>query len=64
MSRKNKTRYGSYTGIKRWEVSHPSYGRCYVRSPDLDSAMVAAAQVWGVKWTAVGFYLACEIRRA
>lgn len=61
MGRTRRARYGSYTGIKCWEVSHPSYGSCYVRSPDPDSAMVAAAQIWGTKWTAVEFYSECNV---
>lgn len=61
MARTKAGRYDDYSGSKRWEVSHPDYGRCYVRSPDPDSAMVTAAQVWGAKWTAYEFYSACKV---
>lgn len=64
MGRTKKGRYEDYRGTKRWEVKHPRYGRCYVLSPDPDSAMVAAAQIWGVKWTSLEFYTVCTICRA
>lgn len=47
MRKTRKGRYEDYHGSRQWEVAHPRYGRCHVLSPDPDSAMVAAAIVWG-----------------
>lgn len=61
LSMGKRERFADHTGTKRWEVEHPSFGRCYVTSPDPQSAMVAAAQVWGTKWTAYEFYSNCTV---
>lgn len=53
--------FNGYSGSKRWEVSHQVYGRCYVRAPDADAAIVAAAQVWKTAWTALDFYDECRV---
>ncbi len=61
MRRTRKGRYEDYQGARQWEVAHPRYGKCHVLSPDPDSAMVAAAIVWGTRWQAVEFYSQCEV---
>lgn len=57
-------RYEHYRGKKTWSVSHPGYGQCTVLAPDRDSAVVAAARVFGTQWTKTEFYTQCEVAKA
>lgn len=61
---KRRDIYPGYNGTKRWRVQHPAYGYCFVISPSPDAALVAAAQVWQTKWTALDFYSACSVEVA
>lgn len=63
MRRAKEGRYEAYTGHRKYKVQHPAHGACYVSAPDADSAMVAAAQVWGTPWTAISFYTQCDVCR-
>ena len=41
-------RYNGYSGKRRFEVEHPRHaGHLTIASPDMNSAIVAAAQRWG-----------------
>lgn len=58
-------RYNGYSGKKRFEVEHPRHtGRLTIASPDMNSAIVAAAQRWGEKWSAYDFYAFCRVVEA
>jgi hypothetical protein len=55
-------RYNGYSGKKRFEVAHPRHaGRLTIAAPDMNSAVVAAAQRWGEKWSAYDFYAFCHV---
>ena len=55
-------RYENYSGKKRFEVTHPSHKRrLFVAAPDAASAIVAAADKWGERWTAYSFYAYCLV---
>lgn len=55
-------RYEDYFGKKRFEVTHPSHKRrLFVAAPDAASAIVAAADKWGERWTAYSFYAYCLV---
>ncbi len=55
-------RYSGYSGKKCFEVAHPRHkGRLTIASPDANSAIVAAAQRWGEKWSAYDFYAFCRV---
>lgn len=55
-------RYEDYSGKKRFEVTHPSHKRrLIVAAPDDASAIVAAADKWGERWTAYSFYAYCLV---
>ena len=55
-------RYEDYSGKKRFEVTHPSHKRrFFVAAPDAASAIVAAADKWGERWTAYSFYAYCLV---
>ena len=58
-------RYEDYSGKKRFEVTHPSHKRrLIVAAPDAASAIVAAADKWGERWTAYSFYAYCLVNEA
>ena len=66
MKYKTKSRldatYGDYKGSKRFVVSHPNQNRAArVAAPDQASAIVAASDFFGVKWTAYAFYAYCTV---
>lgn len=49
-------RYNGYSGKRRFEVEHPRHtGHLTIAAPDMNSAIVAAAQQWGEKWSTYGF---------
>lgn len=55
-------KYNGYSGKKRFEVEHPRHkGHLTIASPDMNSAIVAAAQRWGEKWSAYDFYAFCRV---
>lgn len=55
-------RYNGYSGKRRFEVEHPRHaGHLTIASPDANSAIVAAAQRWGEKWSAYDFYAFCHV---
>ena len=55
-------KYNGYSGKKRYEVEHPRHkGHLTIASPDMNSAIVAAAQRWGEKWSAYDFYAFCRV---
>ena len=57
------TVFKEYGGVKRWRVRHG--GRvCIAAAPDEDSAMVAAAQLWGCRWQEYAFYAYCIVQKA
>ena len=57
--------FGSYGGKERFEVSHPDYkNSLIVAAPTYDSAIVAAANRWGRKWTEYEFYAYCKVLKA
>ena len=49
-------RYNGYSG------KNPRHaGRLTIAAPDMNSAIVAAAQRWGEKWSAYDFYAFCRV---
>ncbi len=55
-------RYKKYGGKKRFEVEHPAHKRALIcAAPDENSALCAAAQRWGERWTAYSFYAYCRV---
>ena len=55
-------KYNGYSGKRRFEVEHPRHaGHLTIASPDMNSAIVAAAQRWGEKWSAYDFYACCNV---
>ena len=55
-------RYNGYSGKRRFEVEHPRHvSPLTIASPDMNSAVVAAAQRWGEKWSAYDFYAFCRV---
>ena len=55
-------KYNGYSGKRRFEVEHPIHkGHLTIASPDMNSAIVAAAQRWGEKWSAYDFYAFCRV---
>lgn len=57
--------YPGYCGKRSWSVRHPAH-RSSVRviAPTEEAAIVAAAEYWGERWTAVDFYDSCEVSPA
>lgn len=57
--------FQDYAGNKRYIVKHPAHkgDELTVAAPDANSAMVAAADRWGEKWTKIDFYCNCEVIR-
>jgi len=56
--------FEGYHGRRRYTVSHPDYsGVLMVAAPNDVAAIVAAAEIWGVRWQNFGFYAFCEVRR-
>lgn len=55
---------GTYRGKKRFTVSHKSYKTVTVAAPDEISAIVAAANIWGVPWTKVDVYAYASVIKA
>lgn len=59
----NTIRYDHYRGKKTWSVKHPDHTRAVrVCAPDKDSALVAAAEYWRERWTALDFYTRCTVK--
>ena len=55
-------KYNGYSGKRRFEVEHPRHKEhLTIASPDMNSAIVAAAQRWGEKWSAYDFYAFCRV---
>lgn len=55
-------RYNGYSGKRRFEVEHPRHaGHLTIAAPDMNSAVVAAAQRCGEKWSAYDFYAFCRV---
>ena len=55
-------KYNGYSGKRRFEVEHPRHkGHLTIASPDMNSAIVAAAKRWGEKWSAYDFYAFCRV---
>lgn len=61
---KYAARYQDYKGSELWTVSHPEHRTVTVAAPDENSAIVAAATVWRVKWTAIEIYDQATVIRA
>ena len=58
-------RYRDYTGTKRFKVTHPAHkDAVFAAAPDENSAMIAAADAWGERWTSIDFYPYCKVVRA
>ena len=56
--------YGSgnkYSGINAFQVNHPSHKTVTVAAPDDVSAIVAAADFWGVRWQDYEVYSYCRV---
>jgi hypothetical protein len=54
--------FEDYKGSKRFNVSHPNWERAArVAAPDQASAIVAASDFFGVKWTMYSFYAYCTV---
>lgn len=54
--------FGNYSGKKRFSVSHPDFRNpLRVAAPSEEAAIVVAAKIRGVKWTAYEFYAYCEV---
>lgn len=64
MARTKNATYEGYRGSKHFSVWHPRYGAARVAAPDEDSALVAAAKLWGVNWTKLEFYTGCSVSKA
>lgn len=57
--------FGDYKGSKRFTVSHPNYKKAArVAAPDENSAIVAAADFFGVKWTSYEYYAYCTVTQS
>ena len=55
-------RYNGYSGKRRFAVEHPRHaGHLTIASPDMNSAIVAAAKRWGEKWSDYDFYAFCSV---
>lgn len=65
MARDFNCAYQDYSGSKRYIVSHPAHAGddLTVAAPDENSALVAAADRWGEKWTKIDFYCYCKVIR-
>ena len=63
MARDFNCAYQDYSGSKRYIVSRPAHAGddLTVAAPDENSAMVAAADRWGEKWTKIDFYCNCKV---
>lgn len=50
--------FSGYTGKRRWMVIHERMtpNTVYVAAPNESAAIVAAADAWHTKWTAIDFY--------
>lgn len=49
--------YEGYTGKKTWKVNHPKKKKAVtVKAPDSQTALVAAAEAFDMKWTAYDYY--------
>lgn len=55
---------GVYGGKNRFEVRHPKYDTVRVAAPDENSAIVAAASLWGVPWTRYEIYAYATVIKA
>ena len=55
--------YRNYGGRNRYSVWNPKWGILRVAAPEYTSAIVAAAEVWGVRWQDAGFYSSCEVKK-
>ena len=54
--------FEDYKGIKRFTVSHPAHiDSLRVAAPDEQSAIVAAADRLGERWTRYSFYAYCTV---
>lgn len=56
-------RYEDYRGKKKWLVEHCDHGKATVFAPDEDTAIIAAAKVFGVPWTKMVFYTRCSVSK-
>lgn len=57
--------YDEYEGKRRYYVSHPSRkGSVLVAAPDPNSAIVAAAPLFKMKWTSYAYYSECVVQEA
>ena len=55
-------RYNGYSGKRRFEVEHPRHaGHLTIASPDMNSAIVAAAKRWGEQRSDYDFYAFCSV---
>ena len=55
-------RFPGYTGGKIFEVSHSKRKKSVrVYAPDETGAILAAADVWGERWTDYEFYSECSV---
>ena len=62
MSKTYDTAFEHYRGRSRFTVSHPDYDTpLTVAAPDEISAIVAAAELWGVRWQRFSFYAYCDV---
>ena len=55
--------FEDYRGKKIFLACHPKHRSIKVCAPDKNSAIVAAAKYWGVKWTSYSFYAYCEVSK-
>lgn len=53
--------FRKYTGKKAFQVNHPLYKTVTVAAPDEASAIVAAADIWGVRWQTYDIYSRCKV---
>lgn len=58
-------RYMKYRGGRCWSVRHPAHRKSVcVAAPTEEAAIVAAAAYWRERWTAIEFYMFCEVSPA
>lgn len=57
------TKFGEYGGKLRFEVRHSAHPPCVVAAPDENSALVAAANYNGLRWTDYSYYAYAQVLR-